>query len=132
MRLQKRNVIHLLVTPSTLLRVVLQVQDLEWYKQEDLHPAVVKALHPIIVGLLVNANLGKSASKRKKEVECPKSLNQARYRIVYRFLWQDVHYAMLQRDHRRYKSLSIYPYQLIVFVDKPNHQASLETYFAAQ
>ncbi|KAJ8659453.1 hypothetical protein O0I10_004818 [Lichtheimia ornata] len=124
-----RKAVHLQITSKMALRVILHIMDQDWYEEEQLYSHVIQALYGTIVRFLVNDKHGLSLAKRRKELENTKSLDQARFRLVYRFLWQETHRAMILRQNKKYNAITVYPFELAVVVDKPNTQKNLESYF---
>ncbi|CDH52917.1 predicted protein [Lichtheimia corymbifera JMRC:FSU:9682] len=124
-----RKVVHLQITSRMALRVILHIMDQDWYEEQQLYSHVIQALYGSIVRFLVNDKHGLSLAKRRKELENTKSLDQARFRLVYRFLWQETHRAMILRQNKTYNAITVYPFELAVVVDKPNTQKNLESYF---
>ncbi|KAI8381443.1 uncharacterized protein BYT42DRAFT_566533 [Radiomyces spectabilis] len=134
--LRTRNVIHLRITPSTSLRVIiyLRQENIAWFNENGLLPLVISTLQPVVVNHLVTTQ-AKSAAKRKKEMEIFHTLNHDSFSLAYRFTWHDIHQAIMLREPLEetstlYRPLSIYPYQLSVSIDHPqfNHTI-LDAYF---
>lgn len=144
-----RNVLHLSITKNTALRVVLYVPQnkIDWYNENDLHSQVLETLHPIIVNNLVK-DQGQALSKRQKEGETNTVIQKDGYRILYRFTLRNSQETLIKTEKEfdftdkaedekpnvitTYKSLSIYPFQLLVSVDDElfiNKTNNIESYF---
>ncbi|KAI8139005.1 hypothetical protein BJV82DRAFT_673109 [Fennellomyces sp. T-0311] len=68
---QPRTVFHLRITPSTVVRVILQIDQtkIQWYNENAFHPEVLKALQSVLMEHLVSDTHRKGIARRKKELE---------------------------------------------------------------
>ncbi|KAI9492100.1 hypothetical protein BDB00DRAFT_830207 [Zychaea mexicana] len=127
-----RTVLHLRITQSTVIRVIVNIdqEKIDWYNESELHPLVLKALQPIIMEHLLSDKHSLSVEKRKKELEASRVLKHAKFRLAYRFMSKDhTHESMMLRDDGDYRAVQVYPYHLSIFVDEP--RTDLSTWFAA-
>ncbi|KAG2225802.1 hypothetical protein INT45_007046 [Circinella minor] len=119
-----RSILHLRITQSTVVRVIVNVHQnkIDWYNENELHSLILKALQPIILEHLVNGK--NTGEKRKKDLEvAPK------FRLAYKFISKDhTHESMLLRGHSNYRAIRVYPYHLSIFVDEP--RADFSSWFA--
>ncbi|CEG72776.1 hypothetical protein RMATCC62417_08270 [Rhizopus microsporus] len=152
MLVNTQNVIHLQITNNTALRVIIYLpQDkIDWYNENNIHPQLLEALYPVIVESLIISQ-GKSANKRKKEEGMNRAVDLEGFRFLYRFVPLKVQNNMIiserdfifQEDNNNddkpvvktnYKSMSVYPVQLLVSVDDAlfiNSTNTLDSYFTS-
>ncbi|EPB87032.1 hypothetical protein HMPREF1544_06149 [Mucor circinelloides 1006PhL] len=154
-----RSILHLAITESTALRVVLYVakDKIDWYNENGLHDQVFRELHSVILNYIVTEQAS-SANKRQKDAETNRVIYMDGYRILYRFTARNTQQTLIKSEksfafpeqeaiddqteteqdqkpsvHTSYKGLSIYPSQLLVSVDDELLIGSntLDSYFTA-
>ncbi|KAG2235963.1 hypothetical protein INT48_004293 [Thamnidium elegans] len=142
-----RNVLHLAITESTALRVVIYIAEnkIDWYNENGLHALVLDALYPVVIDNLI-VDQGAALTKRQKVDNY--TIQMDGFRILYRFIQRnsqqtlietekDFTFASEEEDEKpiietKYKPLSVYPYQLLISVDDElfmNSTKSLDSYF---
>ncbi|KAI7856862.1 hypothetical protein BDC45DRAFT_51797 [Circinella umbellata] len=74
-----RSILHLRITQSTVVRVIVNVHQnkIDWYNENELHSFVLKALQPIILEHLVNGK--NTGEKRKKDLEVARMQKHGEY-----------------------------------------------------
>ncbi|KAI9266566.1 hypothetical protein BDA99DRAFT_506060 [Phascolomyces articulosus] len=122
-----QTILHLRITQSTVIRVIVNVGDqekIDWYNENELHPIVLKALQPIILEHLVNDK----ATDEKRRIKALRVIKQLKFKLAYRFMSnEDIQESMLVRDKSDYRSIRVYPYHLSIFIDEPD--SNLGVYF---
>ncbi|CAO3625080.1 unnamed protein product [Cunninghamella echinulata] len=136
-----RNVIHLKITLSSVLQVIIFIPEerLDWYNSDiNIHSSFLNSLYGIIIKQLTS-NDNKVTSKKGRETENIYTFKQAGdIYFTYNFKLLEKHQNLLIREifgtsakNRviQYKPLYVYPYQLLVYIIDPPKDKTIYTYF---
>ncbi|KAG2196710.1 hypothetical protein INT47_009620 [Mucor saturninus] len=145
-----RNVLHLAITTTTALRVVLYVAEdkIDWYNENGLHALVLDALYPVVINNLI-VDGGADLNKKNKDERDHRVIQMEGFRILYRFTQRNSQQTLIETEKEfgfdglsegdekpvvqtTYKPLFVYPHQLLISVDDElfmNSTKLLDSYF---
>ncbi|SAL98067.1 hypothetical protein [Absidia glauca] len=126
---QRRKLVHLKITPATVLEVVFLVISDKVSFTGELQTEILELLQEPILKHLTVVD-GKLVTKKRQDLGGAQTINYGgEFSLTYHFTWRERHQAMLLRESG-YQPVTIYPYQLHVYIDEPHKSDTLHTYFA--